>query len=287
MSWQMCAAYCFGDRTSARDVGPSRATLEGIAFNEHWGNRFVRLGFKGEGTELVIPTKDVSETIKGIRNCYKFDTGAKVEDWKLEKMLHCGIWSPNPENLNHWRHIVIRDPKIKEFVAQCTKEAYVLEYTRGLEETKIHHPHLSDDEILPFIEWMMEEGWKHPMECDVMILTNFAKDWVEYPHIAGAMPGGVDYIWATATGCGIQNMRLAASALGLETQLNLYSIAEFRRHEQLVTHLGIPVSWAPLTMLCVGKAGDAPDFIKRQRPAPPTKNLVFDEHWGILHTPLT
>ena len=82
-------------------------------------------------------------------------------------------------------------------------------------------------------------------------------------------------------------MRLAAHALGLETQINLYPIAEFRRNEQLVTHLGIPWSWPPLTMLCVGEAGDAPDFATKQRTPPPIKNLVFDEVWGLNHTTLT
>lgn len=286
MTWQMCAAYCFGDRTSARNVGPSRASLEGIAFNEHWGTRFVRSGFRGESSEIVIPTKDITETIKGVHNCYKFNAGAKVEDWKLEKMLHCGIWSPNPENLNHWRHMIIRDQKTKEFVAQCTKEAYTLEYKTSFESTIAHHPHLANDEIIQYMEWMMEEGWKYPMECDALILTTFAKDWVEYAHIACPLPGGIDYIWSTATGCGIQNMRLAAQALGLETQLNFYSMAEFRRNELLVAQLGIPPTWAPLTMLCVGEAGDAPDFVTKPRPVPPLKDLVFDEHWGISHNPI-
>ncbi|MHA1265970.1 MAG: nitroreductase family protein [Candidatus Helarchaeota archaeon] len=286
MSWQMCAAYCFGDRTSARVVGPSRASLEGIAFLEHWGNRFVRSGFHTDLSEIVIPTKDITATIKGVRNCYKFAVDVKVEDWKLEKMIHCGIWSPNPENLNHWRHIVIRDQKTKEFVAQCTKEAYIQEYKASFEQTVAHHPHIPRDQIIEFTEWMLEEGWKYPLECDALILTTFAKDWVEYPHIAGTLPGGIDYIWSTATGCGIQNMRLAAHALGLETQINLYPIAEFRRNEQLVTHLGIPWSWVPLTLLCVGEAGDAPDFITKPRPIPPIENLVFDEHWGIRHQSL-
>ncbi|NVM28487.1 MAG: nitroreductase family protein [Candidatus Helarchaeota archaeon] len=286
MSWQMCAAYCFGDKVSARSVGPSRASLEGIAFNEHWGNRFVRSGFRTESSEIVIPTKDVTETIKGVHNCYKFAAGAEVEDWKLEKMLHCGIWSPNPENLNHWRHIVIRDEKTKQYVADCTKEAYVLEHKSSFEKTKNHLPHLSEDQVIEYVEWMMEEGWKYPLECDAIILTTFAKDWVEYAHIGGTLPGGIDYIWSTATGCGIQNMRLAAQALGLETQINLYSIAEFRRNEGLVSQLGIPGSWVPLTMLCVGEAGDAPDFITKKRPKPPVKDVVFDEFWGIRHTPL-
>ncbi|NVM53063.1 MAG: hypothetical protein HWN66_05125, partial [Candidatus Helarchaeota archaeon] len=69
-------------------------------------------------------------------------------------------------------------------------------------------------------------------------------------------------------------------------QINLYSIAEFRRNEGLVSQLGIPGSWVPLTMLCVGEAGDAPDFITKKRPKPPVKDVVFDEFWGIRHTPL-
>lgn len=286
MSWQMCAAYCFGDRTSARSVGPSRASLEGIAFSEHWGNRYIRNGFREGNSPIEIPTKDIEDTIQSVRNCYKFDANVDVEDWKLEKMLHCGIWSPNPENLNHWRHIVIRDQKIKEFVAECTKEAFIQEYTNSYEQTRAHLPQLNEDEIIQFIEWMMKEGWKYPQECSAIILTTFAKDWVEYPHIAGTLPGGIDYVWSTATGCGIQNMRLAATALGLETQINLYPIGEFRRHEQLVTKVGIPWTWVPLTILCVGEKGDAPDFVSEQRVVPPTRNLVFDEHWGVHHEPL-
>jgi len=283
LSWQMCAAYCFGDRTSARTVGPSRCSLEGAAFSEHWGNRYIRYAFRDESSELLIPTKKIEDAIKGVQDCFCFNPGAKVPDWKIEKMIHTAIWSPNPENLNHWRFIIIRDEDTKKFMAENTKETFRLVYGKDLEMTRAHNPHIPDDRIIEFAEWMLEDGWKYIIDADAIILTTFAKDWNEYPHIAGTLPGGIDYIWSTATGTAIQNMRIAANALGLETQIDLYSIGEFRRREQLIAHLGLPDTWVPLMCLCVGEEGDAPDIIKMQRPKSPVKNLVFDEHWGIPH----
>ncbi|NVM04273.1 MAG: nitroreductase family protein [Candidatus Helarchaeota archaeon] len=283
MSWQMCAAYCFGDRASARSVGPSRLSLEGVAFSEHWGNRYIRHAFRDDLSELLIPTKNIDDAIKGVKNCYSFNPGAKIPDWKIEKMLHAGIWSPNPENLNHWRHIIIRDEDTKKFLAENTKEAFKILYGGSLETTIAHHPHIPRENIIEFSEWMQKNGWKYMLDADAIILTTFAKDWTEYPHVAGTLPGGIDYIWSTATGTAIQNLRLAANTLGLETQVDLYSIGEFRRREMLVAHLGLPDTWVPLMCLAVGEVGDAPDLIKMERPKFPVKNLVFDEAWGIAH----
>lgn len=286
LSWQMAAAYCFGDRTSARHVGPSRSSLEGIAFSEHWGVRYIRKAFLEEVEEISVPKKDIMDTIKGVGHCYKFDDSRKVPDWMIEKMIHAAIWTPNPENLNHWRHIIIKDEKTKQFLAESTKEGFKLYYGRSFEELRDHHPHIHEDKLLEYAEWMLEEGWKYPLEADSVILTIFAKDWTEYPHIAGTLPGGTDYIWSTATGTAIQTLRLAANALGLETQIDLYTVGEFRKTDMLITKLGIPDSWIPLTMLAVGYKGDAPDVVQMERPKFPTKNLVFDEVWGIPHETL-
>ncbi len=44
--WLPVTAFCIGQRVSARALGPSRAPLEGLMYEERWGHPYTRLAFR-------------------------------------------------------------------------------------------------------------------------------------------------------------------------------------------------------------------------------------------------
>ncbi|MGY5875200.1 MAG: nitroreductase family protein [Candidatus Thorarchaeota archaeon] len=44
--WTPLTAFCIGKRVSPRALGPSRAPLEGLMYQERWGNPYKRLAFR-------------------------------------------------------------------------------------------------------------------------------------------------------------------------------------------------------------------------------------------------
>jgi nitroreductase len=284
-SWQSMGAFSVGHRAARRASGPSRATVEGIAFEEMWGARYVRRGLRKNEESGSAPTKipdaELDVVMKELASeIYKFDAERSVEFWKIEKMVDAARWAPNPENLNHWRHIIIRDEKTKDFIAQSTREG-LKAMSKSVEDLSAHFYFVPEEDRVAFIEYLIDEGWKFAKECDTIVLTTFARQWAEYAHSVGIIPDRIDYIWASATGCGIQNMRLAAKTLGLDTIMNIFPIGEMRRADVLCTMLGIPQTWVPVSMLHVGYASKKDAWKKVQRPLPSLDALVFDEYWGV------
>ena len=85
-----------------------------------------------------------------------------------------------------------------------------------------------------------------------------------------------DYIFAGATGHCMQNLWLAAIALGLGATYDILPVADNRRKEMLCDYLGIPRTWEPLGVLHIGVPEDyIPSFGR-----PTKKELYFSEQWG-------
>jgi nitroreductase len=172
---------------------------------------------------------------------------------------------------------VIKSRETKSWIAELTKEG-IQTMGRNMEDLLSHFYWLEEGR-LEFIEWLLQEGWKFPSECDIIILTCFGRQWAEYAHAVGIIPGGIDYIWSSATGCAVQNMRIAAKTLELETMLNIFPVGELRRAELLAEELGIPQTWVPCSMLCVGY----PREKLSGRPLPEMTSLVWNEYWGVSY----
>jgi nitroreductase len=276
-SWFPLAADCFGQSALPRMLGPSRMPLESITFVELWGNRYKRSAFRDVPPVEELPTMDLMDAMKKVEQVYEFST-EEVEEWKIERLLDVARWSPNPENLNHWRHILIRDEETKELITQMTKEGWEAMHKASYSLLRSHYFHVPEEDFLEYLE-RIRGYWKFPSECDTIIITSFPKAWVEYSGPGGGLPGGIDHIWAAATATGIQNMRIAAIALGLGTNFNIFPFCEPRREEVLIDHLGIPKTWTPVGALCIG----VPEGVPERRPRAPLSTLVFDEYWGNPH----
>lgn len=265
-SWEFLGAFSFGIPAQRRYVGPSRAPLEGIVFEEAWGNNYVRLGFRQDHPQIEDPPKlDLFQAISSQKQVAEF-TGEKVEDWKIEKILDAARWAPNPENLQHWRYVMVRrDSQLKQMLYEWNMEHANMLKTLGLVKGA------------EAIAKMLTEILSFPKQADTVIFPCYTRScWVEYPMGAGSM---ADYIFAGATGHALQNMWLAAIALGLGATYDILPVIDNRRKELLKDYLGIPPSWEPLGAFYLGYPERYLPYMGRPRKS----ELFFLDHWGARY----
>lgn len=262
-SWEFLGAFSFGIPSEPRLLGPSRAPLEGVVYEEQWGNNYMRLALRDGPLEIgETPKMDLYKAMRKQKPVMEFKE-EPVPDWKIERILDTAKWAPNPENLQHWRYLVIRDKELLSTLADWNGE-----FANIIKSVGIVPGGLSG------MAGVMENMMDFPRNADTAIIPCFTRStWLEYPAGVGGM---ADYIFAGATGCSLQNMWLAAIGLGLGATYDIMSIMDNRRNELLCDHLGIPRTWEPLGILYVGKPKKfIPPFGK-----PTLNEMVFDDNWG-------
>ncbi|RLB44129.1 MAG: nitroreductase [Deltaproteobacteria bacterium] len=174
---------------------------------------------------------DVFEAIKGRRSCRSF-LEESIPEETIIKIIEAGTWAPSPLNAQPWEFIVIED--------QTTKEKIFEEAERCR-------------------NWGLEtSGWKWlgKYRVDFLksapVLIAVVGDPKKTGLDAFLEEGNVGYQYACAAA--IQNMHLAAHALGLGTLwFTLYDKKNMR------AILEIPPEKNPVSILCLGKpAGETP-----------------------------
>jgi 5,6-dimethylbenzimidazole synthase len=179
---------------------------------------------------------DLFEAMEGRRSCRAFLPDPVDEDTVL-KILQAGTWAPSPMNAQPWEFVVV------------TRDAVKIELFKEAEQRR---------------EWGQEvSGWKW--------LGGYRVDFVKSAPVIIAVigdpkktgldsfqeEGGVGYQHACAAA--IQNMHLAAHALGLGTLwFTLFDRQVIRKT------LDIPDEKTPLALICLGKPA-------KPSPAPPRK----------------
>ncbi len=281
-SWIPLGAFAVGTPEHARMLGPSRAPFEGLVFKETWGERWVRMGFEENYMIGELPRVNLSDAIHKRRSVRQFKRDVEVPRWKLEKILDTIKWCPNPENLNHFRFLVIQNQATKDMIMEFNREFHNLAYRMGQFQIQSGHMDalgIPQEDKLEHLELMRSEIWKYPGDCNTIIIPCYSRtSWFEYP---GSIAGGIDHIWAAATGAGLQNMWLATHALGLGGAFNVFPMSDIRRQEILCDHLAIPRSWEPLGAFCIGEPNESPKPPRRF----PLSTLVFEETWGNHYVP--
>ncbi len=182
---------------------------------------------------------DVFEAIKGRRSCRNFLPDPVPEETIL-KIIEAGTWAPSPLNAQPWEFLVIKE--------QGTKEKIFEEAERcrnwGLETSG----------------WKWLERYQVDFLKTAPVLIVVIGDPKKTGLDAFFKEGTVGYQYACAAA--IQNMHLAAHALGLGTLwFTLYDKKNMREI------LDIPPEKNPTSIVCLGKpAGETK--------APPRKEVA-------------
>lgn len=173
---------------------------------------------------------DVFTAIKGRRSCRKFLTDP-ISDETIEKILDAAIWAPSPANNQPWEFIVITGSEVKEKI--------------------FSESHACKQMLFEKSGWKWIGRYSVSFLKEVPVIIAVIGD----PDKTGAdmflEGGGVCYQHACAAA--IQNMLLAAHALGLGTLwFTLFD------KDILRSTLNIDQGKNPLALICVGKEGTDP-----------------------------
>lgn len=179
---------------------------------------------------------DIWQAISQRRSCRHF-LPDPVGEKDLKQILSAAAWAPSPLNSQPWEFIVITNAALKEKVFS---EA---------ERTRL---------------WAMEvSGWKWLGKYQVDFLKNVPVLIAVVGNPAGT---GVDALqeegrvaYQHACAAAIQNMQLAAHALGLASLwFTLFDKKAMR------AILGIAAEKTPLALVCLGKAAGEPALVPRK-----------------------
>jgi nitroreductase len=281
-SWLATGAFAFGYAKAPRIFGPTRPSADGMVFSEYWGNRYLRVGLRGEEykTEGDLPETDLEETIKNLNVVSSF--GDKpVSDLALERMIDAAIWGPCPENFKAWRYIIIRNKESKKFLQDCVKQVENDPWAFNYPE--LQYGRLYDvpkEDRVAKIEEIAKKGlsrWFTEPDVLVLVVSGY-NSWRDQPN--SSMSPGQAPMYCIAAGNCAQNMMISATALGLGINYSPLIGGDGRIGERVYDYFGIPTTWILHGVLGLGEAGTKED-IKRLN----IDQITFDERWGNVHQP--
>ena len=278
VSWETPGAFCFGYPPAIRFFGPARPQLEGVVFSEYWGNPYEKVAFRKEKYETFSPpSKDVWDVIKSQCQYVTFSEGEKIDDLYIEKILDSAIWGPVPENYKHWRFVIVKDKESKEFIRKISADRIYRPLFSNVPEVLWSRLwYIEPEKRLEKIEREIERGygkWFTDADTLIIVLCPRSLSWVDQPYTGLAFG---HYAIHVATGCCIQNMMLAATALGLGINWDPIPYGEGRLEELFKEYFGLPETWDVVGVLSLGWPGEKAE----EPPRPPLEEVVFKEYWG-------
>jgi nitroreductase len=172
-----------------------------------------------------------------------------VDDKKIEAILEAGRWAPSWSNTQCWRFIVVRDPQVKSRLAET-----LLKFK--LPDKEIDNPAINMIKTAPVV---------------IVVCAKLGT--------SGTAPGvgsgdyftekGDWYMFDTALA--VQNMLLAAHALGLGTVvIGTFDAAKAEKA------LNVPEGYRVVTFFPVGM----PDHEGKAPPRKELSEITFKDRWG-------
>lgn len=180
-----------------------------------------------------------------------------VPDEAIEKILHAATRAPSGGNAQPWTFIVIRDPELKRRIGQLYQEAGA-EYarTRAAQAPAQPAPDPAGCRVRP-----PTPLWEVPVLILVCRRTL-------YPPVATSTASLYASVYPA-----VQNILLAARALGLGTVLTTY----FKLREAPIKEaLGIPEDVEPVALIPLGYPRGRFGPVRRR----PWQEVTFFDRWG-------
>jgi nitroreductase len=179
---------------------------------------------------------DLFTAMKERRSCRNF-LPDQLEEATIEKILEAATWAPSPLNSQPWEFIVVTNKEVKEKI-----------FSEGERCRK----------------WALEKsGWKWLGSYSLDFLRSAP---VIIPVIGDPKKSGVDMFteegpmgYQAACAAAIQNMHLAAHALGLSSLW--FTLFDKKAMREI---LGIAPEKTPLALICIGKPGSPPIPVPRK-----------------------
>lgn len=227
-----------------------------------------------------------------------YDTKRRVSDEILYQIIEAGGYAPSAENQQPWRLIIVRDRAKQRRIGEIAVERTIELFGRITPRQELER-RLDYVQAVPSrertIDWLITgrrfEYIKGEPETDgAPVLLVLA---VEATHVGNSQPtlrgtGGV-YGWSSfrhaiiAGSMLMENMMLAATALGLGSCVSSVQLDHFDDVREISKMFGIPhPHWAPILCLAIGYA-KYPRVRGPPRQAP--EEITFVDKWGANWQP--
>jgi nitroreductase len=204
-----------------------------------------------------IHSSDLFEIIRTTRSMRRLKPDP-VPNELIRKILEAGVCAPSGGNMQRWRFLVIRDPKVKQTVGGLYKRAWdeqVAPRYRAGEPA----PGVSREQFLRLLD-AAEYLAAHIHEAPVWIV----------PCLEGGAPTRTS---GSSIYPAIQNILLAARALGLGATLTTLYL-QFEKEAE--TAMGLPPNFHSYALLPIGYAMGRFGPVRRV----PLADVVFEDRWG-------
>jgi len=217
---------------------------------------------------------ELLDAIKTRRSIREF-TGDKIPDEHIEVILDAARYAPSPENMQMWRYLVIReDQGMKDLIAELSMEtARQVFGSQSYELTQGRLWYLPDKARPTEFEDMRDGSlFIYPKYSDTVIVgcasESFHDAHLVYPN----------YLFGSVVvAMGMLQMWLVAHSMGYGVGWMALAISDPRHKEMICERLGIPRTWEPVGILCVG----VPKEKRMLGPSRfPLESIAYSERWG-------
>jgi nitroreductase len=202
-------------------------------------------------------TTDLFEIIKTTRSMRRLKPDP-VPNELIRKILEAGVCAPSGGNMQRWRFLVIRDPKIKQTVGALYKRAWD-ERVAPRYRSGDPAPGMSRERFLRLLD-AAEYLAAHIDEAPVWIV----------PCLEGGTPTRTS---GSSIYPAVQNMLLAARALGLGATLTTLHL-QFEKEAEAA--LGLPPGFHSYALLPIGYPLGRFGPVRRVALA----DVVYEDRWG-------
>ena len=181
----------------------------------------------------------------------------------IRKILEAGVSAPSGGNMQRWRFLVVRDPKIKQPVGAYYKRAW----------DEVVAPRYGAGEPAP---GTTRERFKRMLDAAQYLADHIheAPVWI-VPCMEGANPTRTA---GSSIYPAVQNMLLAARALGLGATLTTLYL-NFEKEAEAA--FGLPADWHSYALLPIGYPMGRFGPVRRV----PLSEVVYENRWGRPYSP--
>jgi nitroreductase len=208
-------------------------------------------------SEVPVSAPDLFETIRTTRSMRRLKPDP-VPNELVRKILEAGVSAPSGGNMQRWRFLVVRDPKIKQAVGALYKRAWD-EQVGPRYRSGEPAPGMSRDRFLRFLD-AAEYLAAHIHEAPVWIV----------PCLEGGRPTRTS---GSSIYPAVQNMLLAARALGLGATLTTLYL-QFEKEVEIA--LGLPPDAHSYAILPIGYPMGRFGPVRRVA----LGDVVYGDRWG-------
>jgi len=217
---------------------------------------------------------ELLEAIKTRRSVREF-TGQRIPDEHIEMILDSARYAPSPENLQMWRYVVIReDQEMKDLIAEVSMETAREVFGAQPYELTAGRLWYLPDHARPTEFENIRDGslFVYPKYSDTVII-GFGSEFFHDAHLPYAM----HLFGSVVVAMGMLQMWLVAHSLGYGVGWMALAISDYRHKEMLCDKLGVPRTWEPIGVLCIG----VPKEKRMLGPSRfPLDGVMYSERWG-------